>query len=724
MPTRPALRWIATAAVILVTASAASVSWAQRPAPDDAALLKDFIHYTRIARYDQAKENAQALLDRKIKPTDFVKLVDSLDESTRRGFADMVLRAERVSDLEAAAGGLLKAYEQGKLDTARDPQEISRSISMLTGTQRQRLYARERLIFAGEYALPQLLPALIQRNDGALQGQVRDLLVEMSRQAIVPLVTALPSLDPAAQELVVGVLGDIPYRTSLPFLYELLGSTQSDPVRRACQRSIQKIAGVVNVQIPLTERFVELGNQYYVQSRSLISFPDESYQLLWSYDPGLGLIATAIDTNVFTEAMVMRLAERALRHDPANGEALSLWLAANFSREIHTPQGYDNPAYGKDRREAMYYAVAAGAVPTERVLARALDGRDTPLARRAIAAIERTAGGSGLWGGGDSRRPLLEAIRYPNRRVQYEAALAVGAAQPRQEFAGSDRVVPILASAIRDASARYALVVATENQPGLLKLLQSKGYIVLPPAKSLSEVEQAIAEAPGVDLIVTELPEAPMADLITTARGRPDLAATPILALASLKAYPELSSKFAQDPSVRIAREGLSPDQIAAAADQLIQEAAGGAITEDEARQYKARSLAVLRDLAVSGNAALKVSDAAPPLIGALSANTGQMRLDIAEVLSYVGSEAAQRALMDAALKAEGGDRVAMLNKVAESAKRAGNMLDSRQVKELVKLARTGSDDQATAAAACMGALNLPNADLIPLILGESKEAH
>src|SRR5690606_35111170 len=128
---------------------------------------------------------------------------------------------------------------------------------------------------------------------------------------------------------------------------------------------------------------------------------------------------------------------------------------------------------------AEYFAVISGPETTQPVLGRALDDRDTQLARRAIAAIEKTAGGVTLWTGAD-RAPLLEALRYPSRRVQYEAALAIGAAQPRSTFEGSERVVPILASAIRDASELFAVVVSNvaEDRPRLAQVLRDQGYTV------------------------------------------------------------------------------------------------------------------------------------------------------------------------------------------------------------------------------------------------------
>ncbi|MBL8758742.1 MAG: hypothetical protein JNK35_09970, partial [Phycisphaerae bacterium] len=77
-----------------------------------------------------------------------------------------------------------------------------------------------------------------------------------------------------------------------------------------------------------------------------------------------------------------------------------------------------------------------------------------------------------------------------------------------------------------------------------------------------------------------------------------------------------------------------------------------------------------------------------------------------------------QVALMDAALAAQGEDMIALLGKVTQSAKRFGNLLDARQVKRLVDAAGSGTDAEATARAALMGALSLPNESINGLILG------
>lgn len=729
MPTRESLpvrrnrsSWThGAAAALMLAASAATAQQANLKADPEmtawSALLRDFIHYTLIDRPDVAASYAQQLMDAKIPPRKFVDLLEMSGELAR--FENVMPRAQQKPELEKFAAKLLDHYKKGRLERVRDPAEIKANIGLLKGHARAQLQGREGLVAAGEYAVPQLLTALIQREDPALSSGIGRLLTDMNRQAIAPLCAALPDLDPASQTLVIEVLGRSQYRTAVPVLADLAKATDSEPVREACVRALDRLGGAPG---DAADEYAVLAIGYYDERADLTSFPGEEHQLFWTYRPDTGLFATAIRTEVFHEAMAMRSAERSLTLRPdVNETALVVWLASNFSRELDTPAEYDNPVYPAARRDAMYYAVAAGARPSQAVLARAMDDADTRLARKAIAAIEKTAGGATLWTGLGDRRPLLEALRYPNRRVQYEAALAVGSAQPSAAFEGSDRVVPILASAIRDADDRFAVVISTDSESynELRAVLEKQGYTVLQRGATLAELAQPIADAPGIDVIVAQLTTEPAAALVAEARASRGLLATPILALVPAQTSVELGRQLQSDPAVYVRSQGLGLDTIAAAVTDLVATASGGPITDEEARHYSGRCLATLRDLAVSQNAVLSAGDAAPPLITALGGAAGATKLAIADVLSRINQKRAQVAVMDAALNASGEERVALLGLTADSAKRHGNLLEPRQVDRAVELATIGVGEEATAAAALVGSLNLPNTSLIPLILGK-----
>lgn len=695
-----------------------------QPTPTD--LLKDFIHYVRIDRIDVAAGVARQLMDLGLTPVQFVDLVEQANEVER--FETTIPMAMRKGkELEEWAAKMRLAFDTGKLQRARSPEQITKAIAGLTGGQRERLMSHDRLVAASEYAMPQLLEAYLDRTSPARQEQVRGLLIAQGRMSILPLTTALPKLDPSQQEQVVNVLGLIKYKTAIPFIADLQSGTQSADVRAACIRALESLEAQA-ISGDVAGLYAQLAEGFYAERADLTSFSGEENQLLWDYNPGVGLTMQAIRTPVYHEAMSMRLLERSLTLRSDNQQALALWIASNFRREIQTPAGYTNPAYPAGRREAMYYAVASGSQVEQAVLARALDATDTTLARRAIAALEKSAGGASLWSANDGsagRRPLPEALTYPNRRVQYEAALALAAAQPRAAFGGSDRVVPTLASAIRGSAIKTAMILTAENETYtvLRGMLEKQGYTVLPFGRSVADMAGPLSEAAAVDLVVLNSQRGEVIPtMIDEVRATSKLSAAPVLALTSPEAYTDLQRRYERNATVALRPSATGETQLGKAIDEVVAAASGGPITEQEAKDYQARSLTALRDLAVSQNPVFNVGDATLPLIAAINEAKGDERLGVAEILCRVPQERAQTALMESAMTSKGGERVALLGKVADSAKRFGNLLPTRQVTELVQLASSGVDTEATAAAALMGALNLSNDKLIPFILRQGEK--
>jgi HEAT repeat protein len=680
-------------------------------------LLRDFIHYVKIARFDIASDLGTRLIDTGISEEEFVDLVEQSREQQR--FEEAIAAGLRVPVLEPVAAQLELMFREGKLDRARNPDEIARNIALLTEGLRARTLARERLIFAGEYAMPQLLDAYLQNKDLALKAQVQRLMVDMGRGAIAPLMSALPNLDETSQEAVAEVLGLIPYRTSLPVLIDVYQNTTNNAVRQATGRAISRLGG--NPGSDLADMYALLADSYYAEPAELTSFPDEDYQLVWNFDPGLGLVMVPVRTPVFHEAMAMRLAERALSLDPQNDETLALWVSSNYSRSFDTPENYENPMYSSDRRDAEYFGIAVGPEIDQVVLRRGIDSRDTPLVRSAIQAIAQTAGPRSLWGQDlDGRYPLLESLNYQNRRVQFETALALGNAQPAESFNGSERVIPLLASAVKDASARYAIVLTGEERERYDQYrssLERAGFTVLPPApEGLGQLEAAIAETPTIDLIVSAQGFDNTLLTIETARTENKTSVSPVLALMGADDLVPMQRQYGRDQSIAVRRQSISNSAFDNSVETLLEVASGGPISLDEADEYATRAIDVLRNLAISNNQVLNISDAASILIDVLEQVDGFTMLDIAEIISYMPQDKAQQAIMDKTLGVSEDMQVEMLTIVADSGKRHGNKLNNRQIRRLIELAQSDNDELASTAAATMGALEVDNDTLLQLI--------
>lgn len=708
----------------------ASGTTAPRPTPQQ--LVEDFIHYTRIARFDLAKASLEEALSASPSNADVVKMVEAGDVGR---FEETIQRAIRVASLEATAGRFYRAYESGRLERARSPEQIAQAIKDLTSTSRGRMLGRERLLRAGEYAMPQLLEGLLDPADPARRAEVRRVIIDLGRQAVMPLVAALAKLPPAQQETLADVLAQIEWPQSTPFIADLAASTKVDAVRQAANRALER-RGATGTAPAAAYR--ALAEDYYAEKPEITSFPNESHQLLWSFEPGIGLVMTAIRTPVFHEALAMQLAERAMTLESADGgtvspETIALWVASNFSREIDTPVGYVNPAYPvagaaapgtATRRSAEYFGVASGPGVSQLVLSRGLDTKDTPLVRKSLAAVERTAGTSALSATGTLRLPLAEALSFPNRRVQVEAALAIAASSPTVTFPGAERVVPTLAGAVSGLSEQTAAIVASEAEQYQIvrRMLEGSGFKVLPQGRTMADIATPIAEAASVDLVVgVGVDQAQGVQLVEEVRSNVRTLATPVFLLVRPESAIELSRRFNTGSTVAVRQSAVGEAAIMASISDLTLAASGGPVSSAEAADYASRSLSALRDLAVSGNSVLNVGDASAALITALSTAQGGSKIRIAEILSRVGQDRAQRALAEEVLGGTGSDRVLLMSLLADSGKRFGNMLEERQVKRLVEIASAPDDAEATAAAALIGALGVPNSEIISLILPSKK---
>jgi len=205
--------------------------------------------------------------------------------------------------------------------------------------------------------------------------------------------------------------------------------------------------------------------------------------------------------------------------------------------------------------------------------------------------------------------------------------------------------------------------------------------------------------------------------MIGEARGTPKLSATPVLLLAPSDQAADMKRRYLGDARVAVRPVAAGEAMLAQAAKDLVQAASGGPITEAEAALYSSRALSAMRDLAVSGNTVLNVGDASAALTTALGETSGPTRMKVGEILSRIGQERCQRALMDAAAAASGAERVDLLNLTRESAKAHGNLLEARHITRLVDMASKGSDDEATAAASLLGSLEVAGSQVVPLIL-------
>ena len=719
------LRTATIAGIVMCMGAGASTSFAApsgtvvRQDADQARMVDDFLHYVLIAKPDLAEATGRSLFDSGITDAQLADVVRS------EGLGDKVERALSRGRGMAGVGPMVTrfedALEQGRLDLARNQDRIADAIKMLNGSLRSQLMARRRLVEAGEYAVPALLEELISTESPDMELRVTEVLEEIKRQAVLPLAAALPSLSPVVQTKVCRILSNIGWPTAIPFLLELGTASKTSPdVKEAAMTAFRRLGGT---STDVSAAFTALGTKFFEQEQSLVAYPSDPMNMVWSYGPHAGLVPVPVPTSIYSQVMAMRCTRTALAADSTNRRALATFVAADLRRENQLGADEADPFEADATYTPQFFATAAGSTIGRDVLAMALDANDTALIRDAIVALGQTVGRGNMFPSA-GRAPLLECLRYPDRRVQYDAALVLGEALPAQAFTGDNLVVPLLASAVRSGGDSYAVVAAPteEDQSRLAGMLTGAGFKIVASGETFYDLEPEISKAAGVDLVLIEGSSAKVVEMVGRVRSFDRTGATPVLVVTDATEGIKLDREFAQDRATMTWNGAGSDDQFGAAVDHLLDIAAGGRMGEADAFLYTQDALRTLATIARSKSSVFDIAAAKPALLEAMGVFQGQMRLMVADVVALIGSPDCQRALVETALSAsDADDQVYLLGAAAHNAQLFGNRLDASQVGAIRKLiadntSSTGASDVADAAGRLYGALDLPTDEAVRLI--------
>ena len=683
-------------------------------AQDPTTLMKDFLHYVRIAKPELAAASGQALLDSSITDEQLALLV--ADNDLEDKLVSVLRRGRRMPGVETIVSEMETRVEDGRIGLARDPQRITESVQMLSGTLRQKMLAETRLVAAGEYAMPALLAAVVDGNDPVLEVAATTVIERIKRQAVLPLCAALMQVDPSAQRKICNMLGEIGYPTAEPFLLELAAAKGTpDVVKDAAMRAFKRLGGT---STSVSAQFVALGRRFFDREMSLTPWPAEPMNNIWSYDGYAGLTPTSIATPIYSDVMAMKMAQTALGFDDGSADALSLFVASDLRRGNDMTDGMTDPIFGDQPYSAEFFATAVGPGTTQDVLAMALDQFDTALVNDALVALGDTTGRANLFVG--ARLPLLECLRYPDRRVQYRAALVLANALPKQSFPGDDAVVPLLGSAVRDSGAMFGIVVASndEDRRTYGGDLQAMGFTVLDGGDSYDTVRTQLGRSVGLDLVVIRGDSTLIRETIKGLRNDNLSAAVPVIACSNAADEMDLGNDFSGDRATMIWTAGGDQQAFMNAATALLKRTGGASMDEGEALEFALASLDALARVAASDSTVLEVASARAALLEALANGDGHMHLLVADVLSMIPGSDAQQALIDSALAASDEmEQIDMLDLVAASARRFGNQAAPRQVSALQDMIGSSQGDVADAAGRAFGALNVGPRQAVELIL-------
>lgn len=147
--------------------------------------------------------------------------------------------------------------------------------------------------------------------------------------------------------------------------------------------------------------------------------------------------------------------------------------------------------------------------------------------------------------------------------------------------------------------------------------------------------------------------------------------------------------------------------------------------TGDLSRDYALRAMASLYKLSMARNTVVELPEAMDALIQVTEKNDPEMQPQAAQVLAFLPSPEAQRAIAQMGLSDANSNalRISAFGSLAASAKINANLLLTEQVEAIYALVSSleTDPDLRAAAAGAYGALNLPSEQVKSLILDQSK---
>jgi len=680
--------------------------------------VEDFWHYAKTARYDLAINNAGKVIAKSENPLAVLEAFEAVSAERKDSLDDWLLRWQGVDALKDPVNQIVAILNKGRLERINDPKYIGENIAGLSRGARAFELSKGRLRNSGEAGVAMMVDALLDPARRSEHAAIRRALTSLGKEALNPLLVATQMKDWDVLIPLLGVLADIEYRESIPFL-AILEQSKDVPstVNQAAGAALVRMGGSAGVN-PATE-FYTLAEAFYYDKSALIADTRQPLATVWDWDDNKHLVRKSVSPQIFNEVQALRAAEKTLQLDPSNTDAIALWLSANYKKEAELPAGGTDESKAEGAGSAHYYGVEAGAKYLDLALTRALRDDNASVALGVIRSLQAIVGPANLSTSADN--PLVQAMSSRDRQVRFEAAYALGSALPDKPFAGQEQVVPLLAEAITQVGKTNVLVVlpSTDAVNAMVDGLKQAGYGAVGGASAEAALAQA-GTLPAVDVVLTSeaLGGAELTKLVNTMATSPRLAGA-----AKVIITPSPASPYAKDAAVD---RSITVTQVTEPAGlQTVIEAArtkGGslAIDEKQAETMALRSSDLLTKLAMGRGQVLDLTAAKQTLLAALEDARPEVTRAVAGVLGYLNVPEAQTALLTRASVVDLAPevRISLYKGLSTNARFTGNQLTADQVTTLLTTVTDEPNVEVRSAAAeAYGALNLPPEQVKKLIV-------
>lgn len=695
---------------VLPAFAAAQAPAVQQTSDALASASRDFWHFAKIGRYDVAVLRGKAVLDAGAAPLDVLLAFEQVASSRKDDLSQTMLRWSQVPELKETVDALQEVLVEGRFARRSEASFIAQNIDRLIVNEVGYRNGLANLRNSGELAVPIMLDYLRSPAKAATHGAIRRALRDLGKDILNPLVAATATSDLVLLADIVKVLGEIGYADAGPFLLDVAARTDSANLRDIALTAASQVGMSAGTSVATAK--LDLAEKFYYSRSAIIADPRNPVAFIWTWNDSTGLTKENVPHAVFAEIMAMRAAKSALAsagQDAAVADAaLSLWLAADYKREVELAGAVD-PTRPASMPSAHYYGVTSGPKYLAAALARTLGDNDVSVAFEILQSMQQIVGRTNVNIAGEASS-LITALRFPDRRVRFEAALSLAAANPTVAFEASDAVVPTLGEALSQTG-RPQVVVASGDAEliNAVTPLLTAGDISVAGVPAAADLISTAEGLPAVDVLVidarTDVADAERKLTAAGASLRLRSAKKLVLTLTSQSSFESIARTDANVSTAIVADAG----QLADAVKSVL--ARSSAIDADAAQAYALRSAGVLRELAVTGSTVLPLGPIKSTLVESLSDPRREVAVAVAGVLAVFDDAIAQQALLARGLNGEvdGSLRITLLNALAANVRLYGSRLSESDVASLDQTVLNESDlEIRSAAAEVRGALNLP----------------
>lgn len=593
---------------------------------------------------------------------------------------------------------------------ASSPQHIKTLVDNLTAGGEERAAALTMLRNIGPATLPRIFERVPNAN-ASERAALQTAMIDFGQPTVPVAIAGLQSSNTQIQSTAASTLGYLGNPAVAPYLWYLAAYRETpDGVRTAARTALARLLETSETKITrvapssVVKQLRDLAVQHFRRELHWQVGSDKKVEL-WYWDEGSKQIKRKKTTPRFASVYTgTRFARMALNLSPENEKTQALYVAMSLSAAADPSWQKPLPT-GKDT--AFNAALQAGRETTLEALSLSLKYGDPNAAIGTLLALRQLAKKSDLTG---SNSPIVQALNYPDARVQFAAAATVLTIDPEKRFRGATRVIDILARALNDAGSPTSLVVnaSVSKATSLAGLMTQMGYDPQ-VARTGREAYRLAASRGDIELILLQANTIrwPLSQTLANLRAGARTKGIPIAIYGPEGLRRRMAHHLRRYSRVEYIAESTTGEHLQMQLRPFLTALQTPSLTPQQRAEQRQAAAYWLAQIATGQRAKLyDLRSAESALVASIS--DPNLTEDVVRALAAIPTKRSQTAIHSAVtnINAKPAIRAAAATQLATHIQKYGLLLSMTQINQVKQLQMTtGDPDLATAVASVLGSL-------------------